>query len=320
MNKKLVSLLLVVTLLFSITGCAAKEDTAKNTDSNAQIVETQEGSNTLPTNDRAGNEIKLPNKIETIISLAPSVTETLIDLGVTDKIIAIDTNSVGCEGISDKLPAFDLMNPDVEKMIALMPSVVFVSSISLMDGQDPFKQLEDLGICVICIPTSDSIQGIEDDIYFLGEVIQNTKKSDEIIKTMQTQIDAIAAIGATIADKKHVYFEIGAAPSMYSFGSGVFLNEMIELIGATNVFADQESWISVEAESVVNTNPDVILTNVNYIENPCDEISSREGFSGVKAVRDNQVYYIDNMASSLPNENIVTALQEMAKAVYPDLY
>ena len=40
----------------------------------------------------------------------------------------------------------------------------------------------------------------------------------------------------------------------------------------------------------------------------------------MKAVKDKQVYYIDNIASSIPNHNIVKALKEMAKAVYPDKY
>ncbi len=321
MNKKCLSLLLVLTLLLSFTGCGSKEEDTKNTDTLATVIETEDDQTTaLPSEDRAGNAITVPENIETIISLAPSITETLVDLGVADKLVAIDTNSMGREGVSSELPTFDLMNPDVEKMAELNPSIVFVSDISLIDGQDPFAPLKELGICIICIPTSDSIKGIEEDLDFLGKVTQNTVKSDELIATMQSEIDKIAAIGKTITEKKSVYFEIAAAPSMYSFGSGVFLNEMIELIGATNVFKDQTSWISVEAETAVNANPDVILTNVNYIENPCEEILGREGFEKVTAVQEGQVYYIDNMSSSLPNENIVKAIKEMAKAVYPDLY
>ena len=95
---------------------------------------------------------------------------------------------------------------------------------------------------------------------------------------------------------------------------------MINIIGAENVFADKKGWIAAEPEIVVNLNPDVILTNVNYIENPTKEILSRSGWENMKAVKDKQVYYIDNIASSIPNHNIVKALKEMAKAVYPDKY
>ena len=125
---------------------------------------------------------------------------------------------------------------------------------------------------------------------------------------MQAEIDAIAAIGETVTDRKTVYFEISAAPYCYSFGEGVFLNEMIDLIGAENVLAGQEGWLSVEEESVVSANPDVILTNVNYIEDPVGEILARPGWEGVTAVQNGGVCTIDNKTSSLPNENIVQAV------------
>ena len=67
-------------------------------------------------------------------------------------------------------------------------------------------------------------------------------------------------------------------------------------------------------------NPDVILTNVNYLEDPVGEILSRDGWNAVTAVSQKQVYAIDNMASSLANQNIVKALDQMAKAVYPEQY
>lgn len=78
---------------------------------------------------------------------------------------------------------------------------------------------------------------------------------------MNAEIQKIADIGKSITDKKTVYFEIAAAPYAYSFGSKTFLNEMIELIGAENILASQEGWLSVDTESVIATNPDVIMTN-----------------------------------------------------------
>ena len=107
---------------------------------------------------------------------------------------------------------------------------------------------------------------------------------------------------------------------MYSFGTGVFLNEMIELIGAENILAAQEGWLGVEEESVVQANPDVILTNVNYIDDPVQEIKDRSGWDVLTAVQNGAVYYIDNMASSLPDQNVIKALEQMAKAIYPEYY
>ncbi len=85
---------------------------------------------------------------------------------------------------------------------------------------------------------------------------------------MKSKIDEIASIGKNITDKKSVYFEISPAPSLFTFGQGTFLNEMIEIIGAKNIFADEKGWISPSAESVIDKNPDIIFTNVDYTENP----------------------------------------------------
>ncbi|MEG1992439.1 MAG: ABC transporter substrate-binding protein [Acetivibrio sp.] len=321
-KKKILTWVVALTLILSLAGCGNKNQTEDTQNTQKAVKEeTIENKKTeMPTSDRSGNKITIPETVDSIISLAPSITETVIALGCGDKLTAVDTNSVGREGVSEELPAFDLMNPDVEKLAELHPDLILVSGISLVDGKDPFKPLTDMGIGIVCIPTSESIQGIKEDLGFLGQILKKEEKSDALILEMESEIEKIAAIGKTITDKKSVYFEIAAAPYMYSCGSGVYLNEMMDLIGAKNVFAQEKGWMSVENEMAVNANPDVILTNVNYVENPCDEILGRKGWEEITAIKNGEVYYIDNMSSSLPNQNIVKALKEMAVAVYPELY
>ena len=97
---------------------------------------------------------------------------------------------------------------------------------------------------------------------------------------------------------------------------------MIEVIGAENIFANENSWISPTPESVVDANPDVILTNVpdtNGVK-AVDSIKTREGWDSITAVKEDQVYQIDKNSSSRPSQNVIKALKEMAKAVYPNEY
>jgi len=117
-----------------------------------------------------------------------------------------------------------------------------------------------------------------------------------------------------------VVFEISAAPSIYSFGSGVYLNELLEAAGAKNILAKETGWISVNAETILASDPDVILTNVNYIPDPVAEICGRPGWDGMKAVRNKRVYYIDNSTSSQPTPAVVKSLKEIVEAVYPDYF
>ena len=137
---------------------------------------------------------------------------------------------------------------------------------------------------------------------------------------MKEKVDEIKAIGDKIEDKKTVYFEISPAPSLFSFGKSTFLNEMIEILGAKNIFADEDGWVSPTEESIIDANPDVIITNASYMENPTEEIKSREAWDTITAVKDNAVYLVDKNASSRPSQNSIKSLEEIAKAVYPEYY
>lgn len=315
--KKIISSSIIFLLLIAmLTGCSVK----KPQETKQPEKEQANTASTLPDVDRAGNKIAVPENINKIITMAPSIAEVLVDIGFGGKIVAADTQSKNIEGLSKDIPYIDMMSPDAEQIIALKPDVIFASTMSMVEGNDPFKPLKDAGICVIYIPSSDSIEGIYEDIIFISKVMKADEKGQLLVDNMKTKIEDIKKISSTIKDKKTVYFEIAAAPSMYSFGSGVFLNEMIEIIGAENVLAKEKSWIAVSEETILASNPDIIITNVNYIENPVDEILSRSGWENLTAVKNREVYYVDNMTSSLPNHNIIKALEEMAHLIYPDKF
>lgn len=274
----------------------------------------------LPLTDRAGNEISVPSEITKVISMAPSTTQVLEELGLTDLLIAVDSQTpYYVEGL-DELPQFDMMTPDCESILALDPDIVFVTGMSYVGSDDPYAELTEAGICVAAIPSSESIADIQEDILFISECFGMEEEGTAIVDEMTETINEVSAVAETITDKKTVLFEIACLPDIYSFGSGAFLDEMIQLIGAENVFADQEGWLAVTEESAIAANPDVILTSVNYIEDPVGEILAREGWEGVPAIQNQQVAYIDNASSSLPNQNIIIALKQMAKAVYPEEY
>lgn len=321
MRRKFTLITIMLIIMTVLAACAGEQKQPQPIEQpNQEVEQNQQDTAQLPAEDRAGNKITIPSEINKIISISPSNTEMIVDLGFGDKLVAVDKYSGGIEGIPENIPYFDIMNPDVEQLVALEPDIIYATGMSLSDGNDPFKPIKDLGITVAYIPASDSIEGIYKDIVFIADSLQVSGKGHELVDTMKTKIDEFKEIGSTIEDKKTVYFEIAGAPNLYSFGSGVFLNEMIELLGAENILAEQEKWISVSDEVIVAANPDIILTNVDYIENAVDEIKNRAGWENVTAIKNNDVYYIDRDASSLSNHNIVKALDQMAEAIYPDVY
>lgn len=273
-----------------------------------------------PTEDRAGEPIALPETVEKIVSMAPSTTRVLTDLGLTDKLVAVDTYSAAYEPELAGLPQFDMMAPDAEQLAALEPDVIFITGMSLSGGDNPYQALIDLGVPVVQIPTSSSIAAIQDDVRFIGDCVGEAEAAEALVADMQAEIDEIAAIGATIEDKKTVAVEVAALPYLCYAGGDTYLNEMIELIGAVNAYGDSDPWASVTEEVAVATNPDVILTCVSYLPDPVDEIVNREGWGDVAAVKNGAVYQLDDESSNQPNHRIVKALREMAAAVYPEVY
>ncbi|WP_020004523.1 ABC transporter substrate-binding protein [Brachyspira innocens] len=272
--------------------------------------------------DRAGNSIILPDNIDRLASLSPAVTDIIIALGLSDKIIAADatskeilqTNNIDISNIL----VFDMLNPDSEKMTAIKPDILFVNTFSVFSGKNSLDSINASGICTAVIPNSDTIKSIEDDIYFIGHVLNKNTEASNIVNIMDLNIEKIKSIGNTITNSKKVYFEIAALPNLYSFGTNVYLDDMINIIGAKNIFKDRNSWIAVSEENVLFSNPDIIFTSVDYVDNPEEEILRRQSWQNINALKNKDVYYISS--SSLPTHNIIYALLDMAKYIYPNEY
>lgn len=263
-----------------------------------------------------------PQGVDSIVVLAPSLAETVVALGLGDKIVGYDLQSAGLEGLPEGVPTFDTVNPDMESLAALSPDVLLVTNLSLYGEDDPYQPLIDAGVEVLCIPTSESIDGVRDDIRRLAEALGVPEEGDRLLRELDAELDRLASIAAGIPEeeRKSVYFEISAAPYLYSCGSGTYLDEMIEWVGGKNILSAEKGWLNVEGEAVAAANPDVIFTNVDYIDNPVEEILSRDGWAGVSAVQNGAVYKIDTNSSARPNQNIVVAMRQMAAFLYPEAY
>lgn len=300
-NSKKVLLLLLSAMmsLMLLVGCSSKPTTMK---------------------DRAGNDFTAPKKVEKIISTAPSNTEILMALGMGDNLVAIDNYSTDIEGVKEDITKIDFRNPDAEAIIGLEPDIVIASGHNKEGNEDPFKVIKEAGIPVVYIPSSNSIEGIYEDINFIAQLTGKEDEGKKVVDEMKSEIDKIKKVGESITDKKKVYFEIGSNPNLYSFGNNTFLNEMLQVVGAENIFQNEKEWITASEEAVVSANPDVILTNEAYIPNATEAILNRKGFENINAVKNKEVYLIDQNASSRGSQNIVKALKEMAKAIYPDKY
>ena len=336
MKKRFLEMALVLTMLCTgIFGCANSDGKdagpAAGTEANSAesaAASTSEVAQEGKT-DRSGNPITVPENVETIISMAPSTTQILIDLGLGDKIIACDTYSFESYAADLKadIPQFDMMTPDQEKIVSLNADVVFTTGMSASHGEDVFASVKEAGICVCDIPSSASIADIKEDILFIGEIVSKNDEAKKIVASMDDTIGKIKDAAKNISDdqKKTVLFELftpsADSPTIYTAGSGTYVTEMIELIGAENVAGkEKDNWPALTEEAAVAMNPQVILTADMYTDDVINVLLGMSGWENVTAIKDKAVYQIDNDTVNRPNHHVVSAMIEMAKDIYPEVY
>lgn len=312
--KKIGIILICAVLIVALSACTA----SSSLENSGSTQDKEQSAQTVT--DREGNTIIIPENVQKIISMASATTQTLVHLGLSDKIVAVDDYSALIDGLPEGLPTYDMMTPDTESIAALLPDLIFVTEISLANGNDPFATVKALGVQIVYIPSPESIAEIKEDIRFIAEVTKTQDKAQDIILEMEAEIADITSKIKGHESRKTVLFEIAAAPYIYSGGTGTYLNEMIETLGVLNILSDQNGWLSVSEEIVFDKNPDYIFTNVDYIENPVQEIKDRNGWNVISAVKNDAVYLVNTNSSSRPNEYITVAMREMAKAIYPDLW
>ena len=354
MKKKLLSTMLAATLSFTmLAGCASsetqKESTTNTSESSenastdaaegsAEAATKEEASTTedseatatdLPTQDLAGNDIVVPEEIDAIISMSPSSTRLLIDLGLADYIVACDTYSYEYYGadLEADLPQYDMMAPDQESIVALSPDIVFTTGMSYATGTDVYASVREAGICVADIPTADTLAQIGESIEFIGACTGTSDEATEIVEEMNATIAEIEELAATIEEdeKKTVLYETNTPtpdyPTIYSAGSGTYIAEMIELVGGINAAADQEGWASLTEEDAIAINPDVIISTDMFTPDAVDTHLTLSGWENVTAVANGDVYLME-LSNELnqPNQHVVSAMVEMAKYIYPEVF
>ncbi|MCL2884097.1 MAG: helical backbone metal receptor [Oscillospiraceae bacterium] len=237
-----------------------------------------------------------------IVSLSPRITEVLADLGVTDHLVGADTNSISRLNLTG-VTGLDMINFSAEQIIALNPDLVLADGINAMSGDD-LTSVDAAGIKVVRTSDYNTLADIENDILVIGQAVNVSAQG--LVDTMKQQL---AELTITTDTPKTVYFDIGDS---YTFGSQSYINELLALAGAKNIFADQNvSYFQSSGEDVIAANPDVIFTSCDYIPDPVAEIKSRPGFDALSAVQNNRVYLLDVNLISTPNHHLVDALRQI---------
>lgn len=326
MRKWNVTFIAIILLLFTLlTGCGTnaepdtKGDKEQGTEEQSSAAEA-----TYPVTikDATGKDVEIKEEPERIVSLMPSNTEIVFALDKGNDVVGASTEYDNYPEEVNKIEKvaanFEL---NVEKVLSLEPDLVLAHGTNLATWESGLKQIEDSGVTVLVIEDAQSFESVYETIETIGQVLGKSDKASELIENMQAQLAEITEKSAEIADdqKKTVFVELQPAPEIFTTGQGTFMNEMLEKVGAINTVTE-DGYPTLNEEAVIESNPDVIIVNYSYIENAVDQVLQRSAWNEVTAVKEAQVYQVNEDLVSRSGPRIIEGVEELAKTIYPEIY
>lgn len=271
--------------------------------------------NDLKITDQMNREITIKGEVTKIVSLAPSATEMLFALGLGERVVGVtDSCNYPEESQSiEKVGGFK--GPNLEKIVAAEPNVVFSSTVS----QETVEALDQAGIPVVVL-NPQNIESIYQAIELMGKVCNSAENADQLVNDITARVNAVKEKVANIKDedKKLVYYEVWHEPPM-TVGPNTFLHEVIVAAGGKNLAEDSKTdWPSLSTEQIVERNPDIIL--LGHGGQKAEETELRTGFKDIKAVQSKKVKAVDVDVFSRPGPRITEAIEFLAEYMYPELF
>ena len=242
-----------------------------------------------------------------IVSLVPSVTEIVYALGAEQALVGNTNQCDYPEAAKQVAKVGDFMQPDMERIVALRPTLVFVT---LPTHRAIIEKLGELKIPTYVSRPKD-IAAVFAEIESVGTIVGKRPKADSLVAAMRTRLDALPQA----LDTPRVFVEISSSPLMTA-GSGTFINELVARAGGRNVFANAlQEYPVIDGEAVLARNPDVIL--LLHPDVTTGEVSSRVGWQKLNAVRAGRVYGgLDEDLLFRPGPRIVDGVELLYKVMH----
>lgn len=234
-------------------------------------------------------------KGERIVSLVPSVTETIYLLGAEDQLVGVSD----IDSSFGKVVVGSMIKPDYEKLLSVKPTLVILT----MPMQRKVKEeLNKMGIRTMEV-NPESIDQIFESIIRMGRITGRERRAEFVVDSLKRELERV------LSGKKYHYntfVELWLDP-IYTAGDSTFINDMISRIGLRNVFSDRAGYFQVQQEEVISRNPQLIIISHEKVKPP----QVREFWEGVDAVRHGRVIYVSPDLFNRPGPGFVRALEEL---------
>ncbi len=266
--------------------------------------------------DETGRKVDIPVSPRRIVSLAPSITETLFALDLDQQIVGVTMLSTYPEAARSKPRVGTFINISLERVVSLNPDLV----IGTADGNrtGTVEQLERVGIPVYIV-NPRSCEEIFRMTRNLGGITGRVDQAEAVAAGLRKRIDHVASLLKGMPEPS-VFFQIGINP-IITVGKDTLHNELIRRAGGVNVYEDASvRYPRCGIEDIIARNPDIII--ISSMKRGGDFLNIREGWKKwetLPAVRDGRIHIIDADIVDHASPRIVDGLEKMARIIHPEV-
>ncbi|HTG29603.1 MAG TPA: cobalamin-binding protein [Methylomirabilota bacterium] len=267
--------------------------------------------------DETGRTVRIPQPVMRIVSLAPSLTETIYALGLQDRLVG-DTDYCDYPPEAQKKQKVGgAINPSLEEIAHLRPDVVLVTRH--LNTLDTVHSLDALGIPSYATDPR-SVDEIVASAKRLGDVLGAPEAAAALAEDLQRRLEVLRQkIGAL--PPRRVLFVVWTDP-LISIGKDTFIADALRRAGAVSIIDSKQDWPQVNLEEVAHLQPEVLVFADSHGETTAqhlDVLATRPAWRILNAVRDRNFAVISE-AVNRPAPRIVTAIEELAEKLHPEAF
>ena len=267
--------------------------------------------------DETGRVIRIPQPVRRIVSLAPSVTETLFALGLGDRVVG-DTDFCDYPAeAKQKARIGGPVNPNIEAVAALHPDVVVATRE--INRPESVHSLEQLGIAVYATDPQ-TVEQVLTSTERLGELLGAADSGRLLGANLRRRLSELDRRLAGLPAKS-VLMVVWLDP-LISVGRNTFLEDALRRAGARSVIDSPQSWPTIDLERIVRLQPEYLIIsndNAQQVQRELAEFQQRPGWRRLDAVR-NRRFVVLSEAISHPSPRLVDGIEQLARALYPSQF
>lgn len=253
-----------------------------------------------------------------IISLMPSNTEIISELGAKENLTAVTVSDNYPEDLSEDLTRLDSFALDEEAMMALEPSHI----VSHASGHDANKDIIDrvassTGAEVLVVDDAQKIEEIYSTITNIGEFIGKADEAERLNTELQETVGSIQAEYETKAAKGDALLLISTAPDIYIAGNDTFMDDFLHTLNINNTFDDLNGFPAITSEDLISRAPNTVISSLGISNDELTyELNNIAGLQGAPITSEENQCTPNPDIISRPGPRFTEGLAAIAACVY----